>query len=520
MHIRNTIQSLIKIGRSKTEIGKLIGCHRNTVRNIGKEDPVKEKVSRNKSAHPLDRHRELIESWLEKKISLTRIHEELQKEYNYPLGYDSIRRYIKSRKIKPNPVYTVLNTEPGEEAQVDFGYLGRVLDEYGKNRKAYVFAMIMSYSRKKYFEVVFDQKVETFIQCHINALGYFGGVPKLIKIDNLKAAILEASFYEPKYQREYAAFAGYYGFISFPCKARHPEVKGKVESGIKYVKGNFMAGRKFKNHQDLEQQLQGWQENICNQRVHGTTRKIPAKIFLKEEQNKLKSLPQKAWEIYRIEKRSVKSNCHIFVGKNYYSVPYKYVGETVIVKISSRMVRIYYKGEEVRRHSLVVGVGQYKTIEEDYPEWKRISETEYQRKQEERMKDIGESAHDYFKEIMKRYPYHWGGKINGIVQLSRRYGKEAVNLSCQRAADFEVYSYRSIANICRKGLFREQVAEQVYGEVTKKKSSYIKEGHSKQTAAVAKVKKRCLARPLSYYSQLFISLTLIIWNILITLCVL
>jgi transposase len=147
-----------------------------------------------------------------------------------------------------------MHTLPWEEAQVDFGYAGYTLYQ-GKKRKTWVFNMRLSYSRLDYYEVVYDQRVETFIQCHINAFNYFGGVPQYIKIDNLKAAILKTNFYEPIYQELYKNFAYYYGFHPLPCRIRRPNDKGKVESGINYVKNNFFSGRNFTDEQDLREKL-------------------------------------------------------------------------------------------------------------------------------------------------------------------------------------------------------------------------------------------------------------------------
>lgn len=167
-----------------------------------------------------------------------------------------------------------MHTLPGEEAQVDFGYLGYTLYE-GRKRKTWVFNMRLSYSRLDYYERVYDQRVETFIQCHIHALYYFGGVPQYIKIDNLKAAILKANFYEPVYQELYKNFASHYGFHPLPCMVRRPNDKGKVESGINYVKNNFFSGRNFTDEQDLREKLARWNTKT-NHRIHGTTRKVPS----------------------------------------------------------------------------------------------------------------------------------------------------------------------------------------------------------------------------------------------------
>lgn len=198
--------------------------------------------------------------------------------------------------------------------------------------------MRLSYSRLDFYKKVYDQKVETFILCHIEAFHYFNGVPKSIKIDNLKAAILEANFYEPVYQRLYLQFSEYYGFQSIPCRIYQPNDKGKVESGIKYVKNNFFAGRKFINSDDVDRQLMKWLEN-ANNRVHGTTKKIPREEFDAKEKNILLKLPIQEFNLSKVGMRKVYHDCHIYINHNYYSVPYQHVGKEVEIEIGNSLVK-------------------------------------------------------------------------------------------------------------------------------------------------------------------------------------
>ncbi len=181
--------------------------------------------------------------------------------------------------------------------------------------------MRLSYSRLDYYEVVYDQRVETFIRCHINAFNYFGGIPQYVKIDNLKSAILHANFYEPIYQELYKNFAFHYGFHPLPCRVRRPNDKGKVESGIKYVKCNFFQGRRFTGEKEVKERLSKWNTR-ANHRIHGTTRKVPQEVAEKEEKAKLIPLPQEEFKLVKVGSRKVYHDCHIYVDYNYYSVPF------------------------------------------------------------------------------------------------------------------------------------------------------------------------------------------------------
>lgn len=218
-----TILTLHKQGNSQREIARSTGLDRKTVRRIifkynsaGIESP----TPYQKESKAFKWHDEIIKL-LERDLSFIRINEELQK-LGFSGSYSSLTRYLRKIKISNN-ICIRFNTLPGEEAQVDFGDIGRKYDPDSKLRKAYIFNMRLSYSRKDYYEIVFDQKVNTWIKCHINAFKYFGGVPKVIKLDNLKSAIIVANFYDPIYQEQYKRFADHYGFLPAPWRVREPQ---------------------------------------------------------------------------------------------------------------------------------------------------------------------------------------------------------------------------------------------------------------------------------------------------------
>lgn len=172
--------------------------------------------------------------------------------------------------------------------------------------------MRLSYSRLDYYEIVFEQT---------HAFRYFAGVPCVVKIDNLKARILEAHFYEPIYQRLYKQFADHYGFDALPCRVREPQEKGKVESGIKYVKNNFFAGRSFQSYIELSHQLREWLDNYCNERIHGTIKEKPRVLFETKEKAQLKPLPLKPFHMEVRGTRKVHKDCHIILEHNFFLYP-------------------------------------------------------------------------------------------------------------------------------------------------------------------------------------------------------
>lgn len=376
----------------------------------------------------------------------------------------------------------VLHSLPGEEAQVDFGYIGTIRMKNGKYKKAWVFVMELSYSRYMYVQIVFDQSVTTFIDCHRKAFRYFRRVPKCIKIDNLKAAILEADFYEPTIQRNYAAFAAHYGFIAEPCRVYTPTDKGKVESNVKYVKNNCFKGREFIDITEAERFLEHWLDTIANVRTHGTTKKVPFQIFHSVEKCQLQSLPCHEYVISEITKCTVQTNCHISYKGNYYSVPYIYIGDSVDVLITDNILKVFHKEKEIALHPLEkTEKGKHITNKHHYPEHKNITSDSIKSIYREEMGKIGEHAAIFFEKFLEdagnKYNYR---TITGILSLRKKYSDSVINNACHRAYTYNALRYKIVKNICEKGMIALPVAT---------KESYINPLETE------------ISRPLSEYSK-------------------
>lgn len=446
-----TIETLWKKHKNKTLIAKLTGHDWKTVDKVIKSLETGASYPTKKS-HPriIDPFKEQVVQMVEKGLSAVRIHEELQ-SIGLKVGYTAVRDYIKL--IKGKEIFMRMHTDPGEEAQVDFGYAGLTKDNHGKNRRTWVFNMRLSYSRLDYYEKVYDQRVETFINCHTSAFKYFKGVPRYIKIDNLKAAILNASFYEPVYQQLYKSFASHCGFSPIPCRVRKPNDKGKVESGIAYVKGNFFAGRTFENENELNKNLRNWLDNKCNIRIHGTIKKVPRQVFEEIEKQKLLVLPLADFETGIVGSRKVYHDCHIYVDNNYYSVPFEYVGKEVEISVKSGVLRVVYENKTVATHPRLTQRGDFSTKLEHYPKYKRYSDTEYQEKYQVKMADIGPFAQQLFFKIIENSPRDWSRAVKGVLSLAKQYPNELVELSCKRAFAFNVCSYQIIKNILVTGSY-------------------------------------------------------------------
>ena len=234
-----------------------------------------------------------IEEWCQQGIQGTTMYAALKRQHGFEGSYDSVQRFVK--KIKDNlppAVTTILEFKPGECAQVDFGYGPKLVDEVtGKVTKTWIFVMVLAWSRHMYAELVLHQDVETWLGCHRRAFEFFNGVPKKIIIDNAKCAITKACYYDPVVQRAYADYAEGYGFMISACPPRDPQKKGRVESGVKYVKNNFVPLRAFKSLVNGNQQLIQWVLSEAGNRIHGTTRAKPLTLFSQTEALLLQPLP-------------------------------------------------------------------------------------------------------------------------------------------------------------------------------------------------------------------------------------
>ena len=189
--------------------------------------------------------------------------------------------------------------------------------------------VVLSHSRKAYSEVVFRQTTENLIRCLENAFWHFGGVPKTLVPDNLKAAVLKADWYDPDLNPKLRSFCEHYGTVLLPTKPRTPRHKGKVERGVDYVQENALKGHKFSSLQEQNDHLLHWEATVADTRIHGTTRKQVAKLFQEHERTALMTLPLERFPCFSEAQRIVHRDGHIAVDKSYYSVPPEYLGCTL-----------------------------------------------------------------------------------------------------------------------------------------------------------------------------------------------
>lgn len=452
MYKQITIKTLFKQGLRQTEIAKAIGCHRHTIANILTRNPLIEKQVRQKGSL-FDPYKDKIKEWIDKDMSVLRQFETLRDEYDVHSTYVNLCKYIQVNFPREKEAFGVQITSPGEVAEIDFGYLGMFPDIDGALVKTYGLVVVLHYSRFAYYTLTYDQKLETLVKELEEAFLYFTGVPKKLKVDNMKTAILKNQHYDLEFNPDFLEFAYHYNTMIIPCTPYSPQQKGTVESGIKYMQSNFIPGRTFTDSADMRNQLRDWVENYANQRIHGTTRKVPYEVFRSEEAEKLQLLPDNNFAFFNRCVRTVVQNCHINLENNYYSVPSIYVGKEVTVRFNSELVRILYGAEQIALHVKARGEGNYVTQRSHLPDYKIYSETEYQKRAEEQMAQIGQEAHEYFRYLLETKEDYWFRSVRIILGLAKQYGNEAVNLSLKRARCYKVRDLTTIKNILAKKMY-------------------------------------------------------------------
>lgn len=451
MYQQITVKTLHNQGSKNTEIARQLGCHRNTVWNVLRRENFIEKQTRSKGSL-FDPYQSQIKEWLDQNVSILRQFEILTETYGVHSTYVNLCKYIQVHFPKQPEAFGVQMTEPAEVAEVDFGYLGMLPGPLGTFVKTYGLAVVLCYSKLGFYTITYDQKLRTLISGLENAFSYFGGVPKKLKVDNMKTAILKNQHYHLEFNQDFLEFCYHYNTVIVPCSPYSPEQKGTVESGIKYLQGNFIPGRTFRDHQDLQQQLSEWMKNYANERIHGTTRKIPGEIFDCEEKVKLQPVPDEPFAFFNRGERTVSANCHIHVENNYYSAPACLVGKDVTIRWNNHLVRVIYEGEQVALHPKSSDKGTYVTQRSHLPDYKIYSQTEHQARFEAQFADMGEDAHVYFRHLLHSEPY-WFRIVRSILGFRQKYGDSAVNASLKRALYYQVRDVTTIRNILEKKLY-------------------------------------------------------------------
>jgi len=405
------------------------------------------------SVSSVEPYREVVMGLLEQGVEMVAIHQRLVRHHGYCGSYSSVRRFVHHLRPRGKEVVVRLEMPPGRCAQVDFGGAGRILDSAsGRLRQAYCFVMTLCYSRHQYVEFVFDQKMETWIGCHQRAFESFGGVPRELVIDNLKAAVLQAALEDQKLAEPYRKLAQHYGCLIHPCRPRTPQHKGIAENGVHYVQRNLLAAEQPADLAEANRAARLWVREVAGVREHGTTHVPPLHRFYEQEQAALLPLPAEPFSLREVRGVKVHRDCHVQVEGSYYSAPFAHVGRKLDAYVYEHTVQLYDGVTLLVTHPRARRPGERHTKLEHYPQEKSyylIHTREYCQAQAGR---IGPHCAQVVAQLLAERPLDRLRSVQGLLGLARRYSPARLEAACARALHYGDATYRRLKRILAAGL--------------------------------------------------------------------
>lgn len=480
--IRKIIQRL-RSGQSNRQIHKALHVHRPLIRDLkdlatahhwlNPELPmpsdeeiamVRSKNKNSASVHVLDPFKEQIEQWHSKGLTSVVIHRLLVDKC--PCDVQAIRRYRKKQFPQRIDPVMVRTTVAGRDLELDFGELGRFLDDEGEVKRTWLFSFRFRHSRKVYREIVTDQKLQTFLMGHVHAFEYFNGVPCHCILDNLKAGVIKSTIDNDLINRSYQELAEHYGFIISPCLPRTPEHKGGVEGDVKYTKRNFLPyflekqkeiGILMPSIRSLIEAINIWTKEVDDIHiVHGVGRS-PEVIFNFEEKIALHPLPKNRWEPTSWHQCTVRRDWRVMHDSAYYSVPYQLIDKTVELCVTNALVRIFYENKEVALHEKATKKWEYKRKTEHAPP---AQEAVLQCSREGLLciaKGIGPSTYQLAEAILSHPTNDKLRPVRHLLRLAEKYPQTRLEKACQRALSCKLFSYINVKNILERNLDLEPI---------------------------------------------------------------
>ena len=436
------IRRLHEIQRlSKNAIARQLGCcHKTVSKALEMNDPPSQ-TARPARTSKLDGYKSQIDQLIAQYpgLSAVRILEEIAKGDNgYQGGITLVRDYLRTIRPARGRVYHEVFYDPGEALQVDWGECRR-LKIGDTSRRVSVLVAVLCYSRLCYIEFSLAEKKEDFYRCIVNAMKFFGGSPRKIIFDNLKAAVLSGSGKYACFHPEFLELCGHFCLQPVACARRDPESKGMVETNVRYVKQNALAGRddELTRWEDYGHLAEYWRDQVANVRNHETTRERPVDRF-QQEQPLLRALPSSCFDTDEVVSTVVSSHARVRFDSNRYSVPPKLTRKTVLVRADPRQVRVLYQGQEVASHARCFERRQLIRQDEHLLEAKTLRRRQTKNAVEEEFDRLGEAAHTFHLKLLSR-PVKPLVHLRRLLKLARLYGPGEVLAAIEQANQYETY---------------------------------------------------------------------------------
>jgi transposase len=445
---------------SQRAIARRIGCHRSTVARALTQsipptvpapaargsllDPFKPKIDQLVADSP--------------NLSAVRICEEIRRgDHGYRGSVILVRRYVRTIRPARGRVYQEVHYEPGQAMQVDWGDCGS-LEVENTRRKVSVFVAVLCYSRLIYVEFTLSQRKSEFYRAIVHALEFFGGSPRKIIFDNLKAAVLNGHGRHACLHPEFAALCGHYYLEPIACARRDPESKGIVESGVRYVKHNALQGRgeQLMCWDDYRQLAVVWRDTVANVRLHESTRRRPVDLFHETEQGQLRPLRTVRFDTDEVMEAVVDTHARIRFDGNRYSVPPEACRKPATIRATADRVRVFQRGQLIADHPRSWGRNQL------------ICQVAHQlqalqRRQRTRAYELERTFHalgavaQAFHYQLQQRPVKTTTHLRRLMKLVQLYGKQEVLQALIRAGELQTYDAAYVESILLQQRRRQEL---------------------------------------------------------------
>ena len=476
-------------GQSISAIAKSIGCDRKTVRSYirlaCKQGLSRQAVLERKDQilpliqaaiehlHSKADKQALLASYLDEILSLVNNTDNplkpktafevicLRHDLAGKVSYSSFKRLARARQISAQMERSTCRIElpPGQQLQVDYGRMGLLLDGLsGRRRTVHAFIGTLSFSRHKFVEFVFSQDQQCFVKSHVTMFEFFGGVPKTVVIDNLKAGVLRPDLYDPTLNRAYAEMAEHYHTFIDPGRVASPKDKGKVERDVQTVREFYrktIALYPSVTITELNRLARLWLLDDYGQRTHGTTGQKPLVLFDEYERQALLHLPQEPYSVAVWKEATVHPDHYIQVNRHFYSVPDPFVGKTVHVKVSPALIEIFYQERLIKSHPVARTLRS--TDWADFPSnVQHALDAGLPRLLCLKARHIGPHFEMLITQILSLHAFLNLRRAQGLLTLASGYPHEIVETAAERAMSLDrLVNYRTFKRLLEV-LLRDQ----------------------------------------------------------------
>jgi transposase len=407
-------------------------------------------------------HHDYIAEQLKAGVRMSTIHQRLRDERGLAASVASFRRYVaacvpEEARRSQVTVWSPRPAEAGEQAQIDYGMLGRWPDPLtGKLRTVWAFVMVLACSRHMFVRPVLKMDQRAWTECHVEAFAFFGGVPARLVPDNLKTGVDKPDLYDPKVNRSYAELAAHYGCLVDPARALKPRDKARVERPMPYVRDSFWRGREFTSLQQMQAEAARWSAEVAGQRAcRPLEGAAPAAVFESVEKDALRPLPAGPFTLATWATAKIGPDIHAQVEKVLYSVPWRHIGKTADVRVTATMVQFFIGGELVKSHPRKVRGKQ--TDFGDYPPEKiafHMRTPQWCRRQ---AAGIGPSCEYLIGELLAENALYRLRAAQGVIGLADKHDPSRLEAACAKAVAAGDPSYRTVRGILAAGTERDQL---------------------------------------------------------------